>query len=169
MSERWKFIEGFDGHYQISDKGRVKRTETGAILKPSVSTNGYLFVNPYKNGKNYPKNIHRLVAEAFLPNPHNFTEVNHKDEDKTNNDISNLEWCDRSHNINHGNRNVKVARKLSKAVVQIDLNGNNVNEFYGLHEAQKQTGVDFRSIQACCKKRIKSTGGYVWRYANEQL
>lgn len=169
MSEHWKDILGFDGHYQISDKGRVKRTETGAILKAYVGTNGYLFVRPYKDRKNHNKYIHRLVAEAFLTNPQNFSEVNHKDEDKSNNDISNLEWCNRSHNINHGTRNERVARKESKAVLQMDLNGNVVNEFCGLHEAQRKTGFDYRNIYSCCKGLCKTIGGYVWRYKHERL
>jgi len=167
MSEIWKDIRGFEGRYQISNKGRVKNAKTGTILKPYLRKNGYLYVRPYKDGKNHDKSVHGLVAEAFITNPHNYSEVNHKDENKTNNDVSNLEWCNHSHNINHGTRNKRVAEKLSKAVFQIDLNGNIVDKFYGLHEAHRQTGVDFRNIQKCCKGLCKTVGGYMWRYANE--
>ena len=107
--EIWKDIEGYEGLYQVSNKGRVKslnygRTGKEKILRPGKNNDGYLIVILYKNGKKKNFRIHRLVAKAFLTNPNNLLEVNHRDENKENNHVENLEWCDRKYNINYGSR-----------------------------------------------------------------
>lgn len=93
-------IQGYE-NYQITDDGRVWSKITNKWLKATDNGWGYLKVNLYKNGKMKCCRVHRLVANAFLPNPENLPQINHKDEDKTNNNVSNLEWCDRAYNINY--------------------------------------------------------------------
>ena len=108
--EEWKSIPGYEGLYEVSNLGRVRSVErcdrfnrkiVSKILKPNY-VSGYLRVGMYKNKTFKYYLIHRLVAQAFLPNPDNLPEVNHKDEDKSNNRVDNLEWCDRSYNMNYG-------------------------------------------------------------------
>lgn len=127
MEEVWKDIQDYDGLYQVSNLGRVKsidrkvlqfngysysyRIYRGKILKQSVTNNGYKKVTLY-NKKPKTISVHRLVAQAFIPNPNNYSQVNHIDENKENNCVNNLEWCDSKYNINYQNRNAKVAKAL---------------------------------------------------------
>ncbi len=114
MIEVWKSINGYDGLYEVSNYGRVRsldhydclgRLQRGRVLKPQRDGKGlYLHIGLWKDGKSKPRNIHRLVAEAFIPNPNNLPEVNHKDENKLNNSVSNLEWCDHKYNNNYGSK-----------------------------------------------------------------
>ena len=117
MIEEWKSIPGYEGLYEVSNLGRVRsldryvktcyeayKLHKGKILSPAKDKNGYLKVHLCYNGKHNIIRVHRLVAQAFLLNPDNLPEVNHKDEDKTNNSVDNLEWCDRSYNISYGTR-----------------------------------------------------------------
>ena len=117
MSEEWRPIEGYEGLYEVSSYGRVRsldryvktcyeayKLHKGKILSPAKDKNGYLKVNLCCNGKHNTIRVHKLVAQAFIPNPDNLPEVNHKDEVKTNNNVDNLEWCDRSYNISYGTR-----------------------------------------------------------------
>lgn len=119
--EIWKDIEGYEGLYQVSNKGRVKslnykRTGKEGILSSSPTSSGYLIVNLCKNKKQKPFYIHRLVAKAFLPNPNNLPQVNHKDENKENNTVYNLEWCTAKYNNNYGTHNERssISRKGKK-------------------------------------------------------
>ena len=114
-NEVWKDIDGYDGKYQVSNLGQIRSTHSGKkdriiILKPMVQKNGYLYVALWKNNKKKNKLIHRLVALAFVDNPHNYPEVNHKDENKENNISGNLEWCEHIYNMNYG----EVKEKISK-------------------------------------------------------
>ena len=111
MIEKWQGIPEYEGKYQVSNLGRLKRTQDGLILKPMKATNGYLIACLWKNNKQKKTVVHQLVARAFVPNPHNYNEVNHKDENKTNNNADNLEWCSHKYNMNYG----KVKEKISKA------------------------------------------------------
>lgn len=116
MEEIWKDIKGYEGKYQVSNYGSVKtlnyrRTGTARLLIPK-NDKGYLAVGLYKNGKRKMFLIHRLVAEAFIPNPENLPQVNHIDEDKTNNYVENLEWCTQSYNNNYGTRLKRVSESL---------------------------------------------------------
>ena len=174
MKEIWKDIVGYEGLYQVSNMGRVRSFKYNKvrILKPLSTNNGYLHVNLRKNNSVKGLLIHRLVAQAFLENPNNFPQVNHKDENKTNNIVSNLEWCDVKYNNNYGSRNKKASikmlnhHKISKVVLQIDKNTNVViNIFPSLIEAQRQTGCWQQHICKCCKGKLKTSGGYIWRYA----
>ena len=115
MEEIWKDIEGYKGMYMVSSLGRVKtligRYKNVTILKESIKNNGYCSITLYKNKKPHHYWVHRLVAQAFIPNPNNYPVVNHKDENPKNNCVENLEWCTQEYNINYGNGNIK--RSLS--------------------------------------------------------
>ena len=122
--EEWRPVVGYEGLYEVSNMGRVKsverivrcnrgyRTVSERILKGNKNIDGYLQVELCQDGKMKPCTIHRLVAQAFLDNSEGYKEINHKDEDKTNNCVENLEWCDRLYNANYGTRNERVAEKL---------------------------------------------------------
>ena len=122
-----------------------------------------------KNGKTKQHFIHRLVAQAFIPNPNNYPCVNHKDEKPSNNYVSNLEWCSYQYNNNYGTRNEKVAEKLRKIkckkVNQYDLDGNYIKTWNSIKEAEQEVGSTH--ISQCTKGRFRQTKGYIWRYANE--
>ena len=107
--EIWKDILGYEGLYQVSNYGRVRSLKYGKekILKQQINTDGYLHIDLYKNKKRKNYNVHRLVTIAFLENPNNYPQVNHKDENKQNNHIDNLEWCDYKYNCNYGTRKNK--------------------------------------------------------------
>ena len=117
-------IKGYEGKYMISDDGQVWSNHKKGFLKPYEWPDGYLCVNLYKNGKPAGFSIHRLVAQAFIPNPNNFPIVNHKDENKYNNNVDNLEWCDYQHNNTYGSRIEKINQKISHKTYQYDLDGN---------------------------------------------
>lgn len=116
--EEWKDIKGYEGIYQISNMGRVKSLSNGKYKKEKIrkyrkDKDGYLQLNLHKNNVMTTFKVHRLVAEAFIPNPHNLPQVNHKDEDKTNNRVDNLEWCTVEYNNNYGTRNKRIANALT--------------------------------------------------------
>lgn len=123
--EEWKDIPGYEGLYQVSNTGKIKGlprvTMQNQILKeriliPGVINNGYLQITLHKNGEHKNFLVHRLVANAFIPNPKNLPEVNHKDEDKANCNADNLEWCTRKYNLNYGTRNQRSAESRRKKV-----------------------------------------------------
>lgn len=105
--EEWKTIDNYEDLYMVSTLGKVKSLKHNRVLRPNIKHDGYMFVILCKNGKVKPFRVHRLVAQAFIPNPDNLPEVNHKDENKVNNTVENLEWCTSSYNINYGTRNHK--------------------------------------------------------------
>lgn len=170
-NEIWKDIDGYEG-YQVSNLGRVRRFYKNGnvrILKPISNKNGYLIVTLYKNSSSKSCRVHRLVAKAFLENPNNLPQVNHKDENPSNNIVSNLEWCDAKYNINYGTRNEKVAEALSKVVIQIDKNTNVIiNIFPSMMEAHRETGCNQAHICNCCKGKRKSAGNYKWKYQQKE-
>lgn len=166
--ETWKPIEGYEGLYEVSDQGRVKRLWYGKekILKPQKNTCGYLHVGLHKDGHGKTVLIHRLVAEAFIPNPNNLETINHKDEVKTNNTVDNLEWMSKRDNDNYGTRNKRVGEALSKQVQMFDKKtGELLATFPSTREAERVTGISQSNISSCCNGKRKSAGGYIWRYA----
>ena len=170
--EIWKDIEGYEGLYQVSNMGRVKslnyhRTGKEGILEGYDNGYGYLQVQLWKDGKDKKCRINRLVAQAFLENPEGYTDVNHKNEDKTNNCVENLEWCSRSYNINHGTRNKRVAEKNSKPVFSVDKETGLIMYWESAKEAERCTGINNGNIINCCKGRAKSAGGHYWFYADD--
>ena len=166
--EHWKSITGYDGLYEVSDLGRVKSLKYGKerILKPRETHGGYLKVALCKDGKVEQSKIHRLVAKAFIPNPNNLETVNHKDEVKTNNTVSNLEWMSQKDNINYGTRNKRASEALSKQVQMFDKStGELLATFPSLMEAERVTGIYHGNISQCCNGKYKSAGGYIWKYS----
>ena len=162
MDEIWCDIEGYEGLYQISNKGRVKSLYKGSerILKPRDNGRGYLRVQLTKENTSKHIRVHRLVAIAFVSNPHNLPEVNHKDENKKNNCVENLEWCDRRYNVNYGTRNERLSRKI----LQYSKSGEFIREWTGAHEVERILGISHQNITQCCKGKRKSAGSFIWRY-----
>lgn len=155
---KWKRIAGYED-YEISDTGLVRSLKRGGtrVLSPRKNgRNGYLFVSLCKEGKAKHIFVHRLVAEAFVPNPLGLETVNHKDEDKTNNQVSNLEWLTRGDNVRYSN---------DMPVLQFDRLGNLVSRFPSLNEAARQTGIAAQSICSVCNGKRKTAGGYGWQFA----
>lgn len=176
MEELWRDIEGYEGLYQVSNLGRVKSFDTkdkldrirkGRVLKGRKDKYGYIQVGLYKQGAASKKKIHRLVAEAFISNPENKPEVNHIDEDKTNNIISNIEWVTPKENLNHGTRNERSSRKQSIPIIATNLNTGEYREFYGSRECARQLGLNQSNITKVLKGKQKQTGGYTFQYKEE--
>ena len=135
-------------------------------MKPRKNNFGYLQISLCKDGHKKRKLVHRLVAEAFIPNPLGLETVNHMDEVKTNNVASNLEWMSRKDNINYGTRNKRIAESLSKQVQMFDKSTDELlATFPSTHEAGRVTGINQSNISQCCLGRSKSAGGYIWRHA----
>ena len=172
-NEIWKDIEGYEGLYKVSTCGKVKsleryrngKNESKAyvkerILRPGKDGSGYLFVVLSKECKEKTFKIHRLVAQAFIPNPEHLQDINHKDEIKTNNYASNLEWCTRQYNINYGSHNERMRKTKSKKCLCIDTN----QVYESTMEVERQTGISNGCISSCCNGRQKTAGGYHWKY-----
>ena len=170
-NEVWKDIDEYEGLYQVSNLGRVKSIgyKKERILKPGRDKDGYLFVSLCKNHKIKYCRIHRLVALTFIPNPNNLPEVNHKDEDKTNNRVKNLEWCDHKYNNNYGTRIQRINEKntngkLSKPVIQYTKTGEFIKEWRSTWDVQRNLGYGQGHISDCCRDKRKSAYGFVWKY-----
>lgn len=173
MDEIWKSIDGYNGRYEISNLGRVKsyaQSKNGKIQLGCPQKKGYLAVTLYDgNGNKKTCKIHRLVAMAFIPNPNNLPEVNHKDEDKSNNCVDNLEWCTLEYNHNYGTRNQRAGKKnrcnesTSKKIYSIDEYGN-VEYFDSINDAERITGLIHQNIVRTLKGRGKSCDGRKWYY-----
>ena len=158
-----KDIKGYEGLYAITSCGKVWSYRSKKFLKPWKQKKGYLEVSLYKDGTQKNYNIHRLVAEAYLPNPNNLPQVNHKDENKTHNYINNLEWYDSTYNNNYGTRNERAGRARGKTVICVETN----IVYYSSAEVEQTLGIDASSIHKCCKGKRHTAGGYHWRYDNE--
>lgn len=192
--EVWKDIAGYEGSYQVSNMGRVKsldrmvnsarsstglRLSKGRVLKTYFARYGkcrknrntdraYELVHLYNGVYDKAFSIHRLVAKAFIPNPNNLPQVNHKDENPANNRASNLEWCDSSYNANYGTRNKRVStnRKDKTPVNQFSVNGEFIAQYESLTMAAKSTNVRISLISAVCRGLQSSAAGFVWKFAD---
>ena len=170
-NEVWRDVVGYEGLYEVSDKGNIYSVERissqgkkcgGLTLKPIHDKNGYLTVALYENGLGKNKKIHRLVSEAFLPNPNNYPEVNHIDEVKDNNNVNNLEWCTREYNSNHGT----LIERLSKKVRAVNVKTGEVVKFNSTREAGRK-GYDQSNVAKACKGVYYGGNlyrGYEWHY-----
>ncbi len=183
--ELWKDVKGYEGLYEVSNLGRVRSKtikswnghvffiKKGIIRKQRAEKRaGYLFLDLSKNGKLHRFYVHRLVAEAFLPNPKNLPQVNHKDENVKNNCVSNLEWCDARYNNLYGNRkNIlhSIAKTPSKPVIQMSLNGRFIKYWHSQLEAARAVKRSATSISECCQGITKTSAGYKWRYASKKV
>lgn len=161
--ENWKKIKGYT-HYEVSDLGRVRNTKTGVFLKPQVQAVGYKFVNLYNNGKMRSWYVHRLVALHFIDNPNGWPQINHKDEDKLNNRVENLEWCTCYYNVNYGRRN----SSYWKPVEMLDFDGNVLRRFDSVSKAAEYIKMFPSSISNAVRGVYKQAGGYKWRYAKKK-
>lgn len=170
MVEIWKDIEGYFGLYQVSSLGRVKslnynRTGKERILKAG-KCNGYLRVVLCKEGEIKNHFVHRLVAIAFLPNPNNYPQINHRDEDKTNNTIQNLQWCSSQYNINYGTRNKRMSESLtnnpkrSKKVLCVETGV----IYISTHQVEREFEFSKGHISKVCTGKRKTCGGFHWIY-----
>lgn len=142
--EIWVKIPGFNGRYEVSSRGRVRGRW---VLKPYMTKDGYLVAQLREDGKTRKFRINRLVATVFIPNPENLPQVNHKNENKTDNRVENLEWCTAKQNINSGTCIMRRARKQGVPVVC-----NTTGEIYfSICEAARKTGVSATGITNCCR------------------
>ena len=158
-----KFIE-IVPNYCINKKGEIKNLKTKRILKFTISHNGYFKTNVMINGKITTIFPHRLVAQAFIPNPNNLPCVNHKDGNKQNNCVDNLEWCSYSENMKHAVKNGLLVNK-GKSVLQKDLKGNVLARYKSCREASKQFNPkNNSSIWKVCVGQMKTYKGYIWEF-----
>ena len=191
MEEVWKWIDGYENMYQVSNLGRVRSVDRyvycevspnklqhlfGKVLKIRTDKKGYATVGLCKDGKQKVGKIHRLVAQAFIPNPLNLPQVNHIDGDKTNNNMFNLEWCDNSYNQKHAwkyglqpNYEESNGRgRPARAVAMLDLNtGEILRTFKTLASAGRETKINQFNIRTVCVGDRNHAGGYGWKFINE--
>ena len=160
-NEIWKDVGGFEGYYKVSNLGRIKRTwkHKERIKIPSIDKNGYLMTLLCRDGERKNVFIHRIVAKAFIQNQQNFDTVNHKDENKLNNDLTNLEWMSVKDNVRYSN---------CIPLLQFDINGNFIKEWESLIDVERELGIDTSQTTKCCKckKHYLTAGGYKWKYKN---
>ena len=174
--EIWKDIKGYEGCYQVSNMGRIKSLSrkvwngknyfwtSERILRPGIDRDGYFLVNLSKNGKAKTEKVHRLVAKTFIPNPKNKEAVNHIDEDPSNNKLENLEWATVSENNNHGWHNKRSSKSRSKPIIQLNLDGEFLQEYQSATIAAQKLEMCRISISNCLNGRTSTAGGYKWRY-----
>ena len=162
--EIWKDCKGYEGKYQVSNQGRIWSVKSQKYLKPWLNSSGYWAVQLMApNGKRKGELVHRLVALAFIDNPNNLPQVNHKDENKQNCNVDNLEWCDTKYNLNYGTRNLRASQSNSIQVYCVELD----RVFNSITEAQEILHINKQNIVAVCKGRRKTCGGYHWKYWEE--
>lgn len=170
-TEIWKrVIEENIGEYEVSNMGNVRNAVTGRVLKPFTNTAGYQQVDltKYEKDKKQKKRlflVHRLVANVFVDNDNSIekTQANHLDENPKNNRADNLSWTTPKENSNYGTRTKRIAEKHQKEVQQIDkVTGQIIYTFGSVKEATEKTGIE--SISACARGKLKTSGGYLWRY-----
>lgn len=158
-----RIIENYP-NYTISDKGEIVNTNTNKKLKGYIRKDGYVIITLSKGGKKYKCYLHRLVAETFIPNPDNLSQVNHKDEDKTNNCVSNLEWITPKDNCNYGTRNERQGLGHSKPIEQYDLEGNFIKEWDSATQVERDLGFNHSNISKCCLGRYNVAYNYKWKF-----
>lgn len=176
--EKWKSVAGYEGFYEVSDKGRVRSLDRFARnsrngdltrfvkgkIKKQTECCGYLCVTLNRDGKWKAASVHRLVAVAFLDNPLNLPQVNHKDENKKNNRVENLEWCTCEYNVNYGTRTERMAKTQSRAVIA-SKDGRDCKRYPSL-ASTKADGMNPSNIKYACDGRFSTMYGFTWRWAD---
>lgn len=195
--EEWRPVKGYEGLYEVSSFGRVRSVDRnvryvngnihhrkGKFLSQYIRPDGYVQIEISKDNNKRQVTAHRLVAEAFIPNPDNLPQVNHRNEDKTANYPDNMEWCNSKYNNNFGTKPQRISKKLSgrnhtnvsilkmretkrskmKPVLQYTLDGEFVAEYESQRAAQRQTGTNESHIGRCCRGECNYAGGFIWRY-----
>ena len=158
--EIWKDVRNYETFYKVNNKGDIKNVHTGKILKYALHKTGYLQVFLYKNGKRKNHLVHRIVAEAFLDNPDNLPQVNHKNEIKTDNRVENLEFCDAKYNMNYGTR----PQISSKPVYQYSIDEQFIKEYTSTMDVERQLGFAHTHISDCCLNKRKQAYSFIWKY-----
>ena len=154
-----KDIKGYEGLYAITEEGQVWSYRRKKYLKQQQTRN-YLSIELHKDNDRKHYFIHRLVAETYIPNPHNLPEVNHIDENKYNNCVDNLEWVSHKDNMNHGTQKERASIKCKKKIRCIELN----TIYDSTKDAALTLGINAPNITSCLKGRQKTSGGYHWEY-----
>lgn len=185
FKEVWRPVVGYEGLYEVSNLGNVdvlnfRQSGLRRRMKKHLNIDGYEVITFYKNGNRNGFGVHRLVAMAFIPNPYNLPQVNHKDEDKLNNFVyvnedgsvdlekSNLEWCDSKYNCNYGTRVKRRLETMSNPIIQMTLEGVPIKKYKSIKEATIETGLKSSSISVACSGKKITAGGYKWRYEDEK-
>lgn len=173
-NEIWRPIVGYEGLYEVSSTGRIRSVDRivfqqgrnqmyrGKIMMPYKNNSGYYAIRLSKNNKKNNELVHRIVAKAFIPNPNNYPVINHKDEVRINNNISNLEWCTYKYNINYGTARERLSEANGQKVAQYDLNGNLIKLYKSIKEAARVTGVCTSSINGCTLGKYYTGGKFIW-------
>lgn len=170
MEEVWKDVVGYEGIYKISNHGRLKsfhHNKSGRVMANRQNRRGYLIIDLSKNGVVHTTTLHRLVANAFIPNPENKPEVNHIDTNKANNCVDNLEWVTSKENMEHAALNglLSYQKEICVSVAQYSLAGDFIKKFDCIADVEKETGISHRKISDCLHGRRKTTHGYIWKRA----
>lgn len=161
-------VKGYEGFYKISSEGKL--ISPNGIKTTEITKNGYERVSLWKKGKGRHYSIHRLVAEAFIPNPLNLPMVNHIDGNKLNNKIENLEWCDAFHNMKHAYNHNLIHLKTLR-VIQYTKDFKKIKEWDSIADACRTLGINHANVSTVCKQKTnrKYAGGYIWRYADGNI
>lgn len=169
--ETWKPVKGFEGAYEVSDLGNIRSLHNveSSPMKPTKNYLGYLKIVLFKDGVPYYRTVHRLVADAFLPNPEKCPQINHINEDKADNRASNLEWCTAKYNANFGTRNDRIKKALTnkygRGVYQFSLDGEFIAEYPSLSEAGRAVNASPSSIRHSCLGHRGPVSGFLWEFA----
>ena len=165
--EEWRAVlwEGNETFYEVSDKGRVRNKETNRLKKLQKNGSGYMKTILHIDKIQKAVFAHRLVAMAFIPNPNNYSDVNHKNKDRADNRVENLEWVTKSQNMKHSHENGH--KSFKRAVNQYDLDDNLIKTHESIRAAAKNMNTHPRNIDRCLREGQEQYGGYKWRYANE--
>lgn len=171
-TEEWRDVVGYEGKYQVSNKGNMRTFQRDRCMSlKQKNTQGYMTVMLWNNKKRKDAKVHRLVAEAFIPNPDGLPVVNHKDENPSNNCVENLEWCTQQYNIVYGfaiQKRIKSNPRV-KPVVMLNINGEFEMEFDSSADAARYIGGSGSSVWAVCNNRAKTYKGKVFIYKDEWL
>ena len=150
---------------EVNECGEVRYKDTGMLASTSVASTGYIQVGVWYRGKPHTYNVHRLVAEAFIPNPDNLPQINHKDENRANCAVENLEWCTRKYNCNYGTHIKKLQKFCCKPVIAIDKKTGKETMYFSLAEAGRRLSINPDSISRCLRGGRRGTLNHYWRYA----